>query len=132
MFEVPANKLRGIRVLDKDLVIRAKQNQRKLPAKQLASFVGKAMALRLAIGPVKYYLRSLYDSLGEWTAQPNRPVKLSRQALRDLDWWKGLDSREESPIWRPLAELNLHTNASLSAAYAGWGAVINWRRQVTT
>ena len=129
-FVVPDEKAKAIQFTARDLIVRAKQNRRQVSSRDLASFVGRAMACELAIAPARFFLRALYDDLGGWATRGGRPTTLSRQSLQDLDWWASMARRaprEGRRIWRAPTEINLHTDAALSHSWAGWGAVLNWR-----
>ena len=129
-FLVPPKKASALQHTARDLIVRAKANKRRINSRDLARFVGRAMSCELAIEPARFFLRALYNDLGGWATRGARPTTLSRQALRDLDWWASMARRaprEGRAIWRPATEINVHTDAALSGAWAGWGAVINWR-----
>ena len=75
-----------IRRLARELIHRAHSNRRLVPARQLASFVGLVQSCYLAIPVAQLFCRELNYNLAEkssWTGN----VRLSRQSLRDLDWW---------------------------------------------
>ena len=50
-FVVPDEKAKAIQFTARDLIVRAKQNRRQVSSRDLASFVGRAMACELAIAP---------------------------------------------------------------------------------
>ena len=121
LFYVPAQKVRKISVLAKDLICRALRSQRWVSHGTLASFCGVAVSALLAIPPARFFLRELYLCLHTDSAWPGH-VKLSKQALADLRWWAALPPKWNGrPIWRVPTTRSLHTDAS----GAGWGAVLD-------
>ena len=64
-------------------------NRRLVPARFLASFVGLAQSMYLAVPSARLYLRALHDVISSrWTWESR--VRLSKQAVRDLRWWAAL------------------------------------------
>ena len=86
MIRVTPQRVGKIRRLARELIHRAHRNRRLVPARQLASFVGLVQGCYLAIPVAQLFCRELNFNLAEkssWTGN----VWLSRQSLRDLDWW---------------------------------------------
>ena len=87
----------------------------------LACFTGLAQSLHLAIPPTRLYLRSLYDVMSTrrgWDSE----VRLSKQALRDLDWWAHLPEQHlQRAMYREATTATLYTDASMR----GWDGVLN-------
>ena len=77
--------------------------------------------MELACPAARFYLRALHDVMAtraNWEAR----VRLSRQALRDLKWWRRVGSADVSrAIWRSPTDRTLHTDASRLA----WGGVLD-------
>ena len=58
-----------------------------VPAKQLASLIGKVMSMSLAFGPVtRLMTRNLYAVLNHRLARCQR-LTLSNEALQEIDFW---------------------------------------------
>jgi hypothetical protein len=112
--------------------------------RDLASFIGRAQSLRLAVHDTAFRLRALYDSLhgqtdsdpghGDYLGSsgvrasrhvPRHRVRLSHPALRDLAYWRDLRaSLHHRPIW-PKPETptaTVHTDASVEA----YGATLRY------
>lgn len=86
IIRVTPQRVGKIRRLARELIHRAHRNRRLVPARQLASFVGLVQSCYLAIPVAQLFCRELNFNLAEkssWTGN----VRLSRQSLRDLDWW---------------------------------------------
>lgn len=121
LFEVCPKKLAKIERAAKQLQRRAASAKRRVNKLELAALVGLAQFCHLAVAPARMHLRACYDALGS-TAKWSGTVVLTRQALRDLQWWQQLRSSgyNGAPIWRPLETLLATTDASK----IGWGATI--------
>lgn len=121
LFRVPPRKLQGLMNQARSLICQAARSSRWLPARVLASFVGYAQSVELACPMARFYLRALHDALAtrsSWGAD----VRLSRQAVRDLRWWREIGSADVSrAIWRPPTDRTLHCDASRLA----WGGVLD-------
>ena len=62
-FGVPASKLDKIEAGARRLLRMARCNARRVPMQELASFIGRAQSLRLAMPDTAFRLRALYVSL---------------------------------------------------------------------
>ena len=121
LFRVPPRKVVELMRQARDVLGRAKQEARLIPARELAGFIGYAQSVSLACPPARFFLRSLHDCLSTRTSWDGR-VRLSKQALRDLAWWKRFDDADVSrAIWQEPAQSTLHTDASKLA----WGGVLD-------
>ena len=83
---VPPAKQKRVTRFAKDLLGELKRERRLLPARKLASFAGLCQSLYLALPCARMFLRSLHDCLAakkDWESR----VRVSRQAIRDLEWW---------------------------------------------
>lgn len=99
---------------------RACQLQR-LPARELASIVGKIISMGLAIGPVSRFMtRSMY-SLLETRDTWYDLLEISADAHRELEFWKAcLAEYSSQPIWQvPSAVRVVYSDASESG-YGGY------------
>ena len=120
-FRAPPAKLQRIAALAKDILVRAARHRRWVSARLLASLAGKAQFLYLAIPPARFYLRELHTVLASKNSWGAR-VQLSKQLIRDLEWWRGVPSQHNGrPIQRELETAYLHCDSS----QYGWGAVLN-------
>ena len=114
-----------------DLICRQARAGRRVPTRLLASFTGLCQSIDLACRPAKFFLRELYScnargvEEGGWGGQ----TRLTRQALRDLQWWKefGLNSPHNGrAIRRPVTTATLSTDACIDErGRGGWGAVLH-------
>ena len=101
---------------------KAKRERRWVPAKDVAALAGLAQSAYLAIPPARFYLRELHNCLATKTSWAGR-VRLTKQALRDLLWWRDVPARwRERSIWRSADSAYLHCDAS---GTVGWGGVLN-------
>lgn len=62
-FGVPEDKVCKVEGLARKLLKLARKNRRRVPKREVASFIGKAQSLRLAVPQTAFRLRALYDSL---------------------------------------------------------------------
>ncbi len=120
-FEVPADKVKALKSLAKAVLSEVSSRARHVPVRLLASFAGKAISCMLAISPARFFLRAIYDAIktkDSW----NGFVKVSNQAVKDLQWWAKLPAKWHSaPLWPQLATRNLTSDAS----ELGWAAVLD-------
>ena len=118
---MPPDKEQKIRKMAMGVKAQALRSRRLLPARLLAQFTGLCQSVYLACPSARLYLRALHDCLKTRRSWGSN-VRLSRQALRDLDWWQGLAGRHNGrTIWRSPDQAELHSDASLFA----WGGVLN-------
>ena len=121
-FRAPEHRLIQINKLASSLLGRAMRQRRLLPARQLAKFTGLCQFLYLAIPVAKLYLRSLHDCLRTKDGW-NSNVRLSKQAIRDLEWWLSVPTRWNGrDIARSPSTVHLHSDSSTFA----WGGVLNF------
>ena len=121
LFRVPPAKLQGLMAQARDLMALATREARLVSARRLASFVGYAQSVYLACPPARFYLRELHTVLASRSTWDSN-VRLSRQALRDLRWWRQIATANVArAIWRPPTDRTLHCDASRLA----WGGVLD-------
>ena len=118
-FRVPSDKLARIRGMAKDILCHAGRNKRFVTPKSLKSFAGLGVSFYIALPQARMYLRAIYDVLRSDSG--GQHVKLSHQAIRDLQWWLQLSSDwNGKAIWRHPN----HVVAACDASSFAWGAVI--------
>ena len=121
VFFVTEDKQKKLRAAAVQLACVAAAKRRWVTARSVASFTGLAQSVYLAVPPARFHLRALHDCLATRQSWSSR-VKLSRQALRDLTWWRDLPQKWNGRrIWRSPCTASLHTDASMQ----GWGGVLN-------
>ena len=121
LFRIPPRKINEIMRQARDIVGLATREARLVPARLLAAFIGFCQSCALACPQARFFLRSLHDCLATRTSWDGR-VRLSKQALRDLAWWRRLDQADVArAIWQDPETSTLHTDASK----LGWGAALN-------
>eukprot|EP00873_Tetraselmis_striata_P013426 jgi/Tetstr1/433690/TSEL_022909.t1 len=98
-FRAPEEKLIALAKAARSLLGRAASNKRWLPARQLASFAGKAQLLYLAVTPARFFLRELHCVLATRQGWGGR-VKMTNQLRRDLEWWTQEDDRSHHITWK--------------------------------
>jgi len=107
-----------IRSQAKTLVGRAMRQRRLVPARELAAFIGLVQSCYLAVPVAQLFCRELNNCLGEKDSW-NGKVRLSRQAIRDLEWWVTMPMKWNGRrIHREAITRLLYTDASDFA----WGA----------
>jgi hypothetical protein len=107
-----------IRSRAKTLKGRALRHRRLVPARELAAFVGLVQSCYLAISVAQLFCRELNDCLKTKTSWAGN-VRLSRQAIRDLEWWGTMPMKWNGrEISRGAITQLLYTDASDFA----WGA----------
>lgn len=117
LFLVPAEKEKRIQQMAKGLKVQCLSTRRLLPARLLASFIGLAQSVHLAVPKARLFLRSLHDDLGNRRGWEGN-CRLSRQSLRDLQWWIDLGKADVGrAIWRSPDQAEFYTDASKTA----WG-----------
>ena len=121
VFYVTADKQAKIRGVAKAMLCTSAAKARWVTARSVASLTGLAQSVYLAVPPARFHLRALHDCLATRRSWSGR-VKLTRQALKDLEWWVHLPRKWNGrSIWRPPCSASLHTDASMT----GWGGVVN-------
>jgi hypothetical protein len=121
IFYVTADKKAKIRAVAKQMLCVSAAKARWVTARSVASLTGLAQSVYLAVPPARFHLRSLHECLSTKKSWSSR-VKLSRQALFDLQWWTSFpDKWNGRAIWRSPVTASLHTDASMK----GWGGVVN-------
>ena len=116
MFSVPAEKLEALR-----LTVNQAKATTEIPARQLASIIGKVISMSLGLGPItRLMTRSLYADLNKRTGWCQR-LHLSEEALQELEFWANqLESFNGQSIWpRPSAVRFVYSDASASG-YGGY------------
>lgn len=137
---VANRKVLRVRQLSKQILLLAQRNRRLINRDLLEHFCGVCVALSLALPLARFYTRSLYFDMagarmeergqspqrGPSVARISRAedspsrVRLSRQSLRDLRFWRQL-TRGEGRELRPCPpDLALHSDA----ADVGWGGTL--------
>ena len=130
-FYIEERKVTKIRAMAKMILQQARRGRRWVSRARLQSFAGTCVALTLAMPFARFYTRSLYDSMA---AKRNRGdevpacrggsrVRLSHQALRDLEVWRALsptlgDGRDIRP--QPFDGI-MHSDA----AEVGYGGTLS-------
>ena len=121
LFLIPPSKLKELARRAVGVMTVAAADRRLVPVRQLAGFVGFAQSVELACPATRFYLRELHDVMAtrsSWDAK----VRLTRQAFRDLRWWRRIATADVSrAIWRPPTDRTLHCDASRLA----WGGVLD-------
>lgn len=140
---VSDSKVKKVQSLASKIILRAQRNRRLVPAELLRHFCGVCVSLTLAVPLARFYTRNLYFDItgaerefardlaankepSEWggiqAATSHRGycgrVRLSRQSLRDLRFWRGL-TRGEGRNLHPVApDLTMHSDAA-NVGYGG-------------
>jgi len=121
VFRVTDSRMLKIQVLAKQIIQESKRRARLVPKRKLAQFTGLAQSVYLAVAPARHYLRELHNvtsSRKGWSAL----VKVTKQAYRDLEWWKKVPAKWNGrAIWRAPDTALMHCDASKTA----WGGVLN-------
>jgi hypothetical protein len=126
-FGLTDSRQKKLRRLAAALGAAATRERRWVPARDVARLTGLAQSAYLAIPPARFYLRELHTCLGTKTSWSGR-VKLTRQALRDLHWWRDVPTRWRArEMWAKADTAYLHCDAS---GETGWGGVLNGLRTV--
>ncbi len=120
VLRVPEDRLRELKAFAKFVQHEAGRNKRWLPARTIAKFAGKAISVMMAVGPARFFLRSMFQDLkgkSSWNAR----IKLSHQSLRDLGWWKQLPAK-----WNGKSFLTPRFTYSLTvdASKLGWAGIL--------
>lgn len=127
VFRVTASRQRRLQDFATYLIVAAKAGRRLVRARDLAKFCGLAQSCHLALPMARLFLRALYDAL-ETKRDWRDSVRLSRQCLRDLQWWQGFSTHLAAggTIWLSPLGATLHCDSSDLA----WGGVLNGRMPV--
>ena len=95
--------------------------RRRVDSDLLRQFIGKASSVSAACDQARFRLRSLHDVAELWRPQST----LSRQALRDLEWWRLFTYEAAAnglPLWPERPSIAIYTDASSTL---GYGAVLS-------
>ena len=138
-------KVAKLRKLAKELLLSVQRNRRLVSAARLRHFCGVAVSLTLALPLSRFYTRSLYwdlslaekhaasrgnlDAAGHprsgWFRAEYAKVRLSRQSIRDLRYWRSLARGEGRDLIRPEPSLTAHSDA----ADLGYGGTLGFEQQ---
>eukprot|EP00873_Tetraselmis_striata_P000744 jgi/Tetstr1/421008/TSEL_001091.t1 len=111
-FRAPTAKLRRLSNLSRDLLCIAVRRRRHAPAKLFASLAGQGQFLYLVMPPARFYLREAHTVMGRCSSLSGKVV-LTRQLIRDLEWWRDVPTRDNgAPILRPVETAYLHTDSN--------------------
>eukprot|EP00873_Tetraselmis_striata_P014402 jgi/Tetstr1/434666/TSEL_023757.t1 len=120
-FRAPEEKLVPLAKVARSLLGHAASNMRWLPARQLASFAGKAQFLYVAITPARFFSRDLHCVLATRQGWGGR-VKMTNQLRRDLEWWTQVPAHHNGrSMYMHVETAYLHADSS---SY-GWELVLN-------
>ena len=118
---VPPPKQVRLQTGAKSIICGSLRRRRWIASRVLAGFAGLAQSVQLALPRARLYLRSFFDVLKtkrNWDSD----VRLSKQALRDLQWWTTLDEIHcRRAIYREATMATLFSDASKR----GWGGLLN-------
>lgn len=131
LFLVTEKRQKKIERMAVDLICRQARGNRRVPTRLLASFTGLCQSIDLACSAARFFLRELYSCAARAVEESgwNGQTRLTRQAVRDLQWWK--EFRLNSPhsgraIWRPVTTATLSTDACVDEkGRGGWGAILH-------
>eukprot|EP00873_Tetraselmis_striata_P034922 jgi/Tetstr1/455186/TSEL_042036.t1 len=121
-FRAPAAKQRRLSNLARDLMCIAARRrcQPHAAAQRLASLAGQGHFLCLAMPPPRFSLCEAHTVLGRCSS-PSGKVVLTRQRIRDLEWWRDVPTRHNGAlILRPVETAYVHTDSG----HYGWGAAL--------
>ena len=95
--------------------------EEKIPAKTLASLIGKIMALSIAVGPVaRLMTRSLYTVLNSRTSWFQK-LNVSQEAREEIAFWKeGLPRLQGQNIWQSPSAIRVVYSDASGTGYAGY------------
>ena len=123
-FRVTEKRMAKIQGMARQIRYTALHSNRLIPVRALASLVGIAQSVYLAIPPARFYLRELHNVISSRASWGSR-VRLTPQALRDLEWWMKVPAKWNGRnIWRSPETGEVHSDSSTYA----WGAVLNQMR----
>ena len=136
LFKVPLAKGEKIQREAKGMLCYAKTNRRWVKAKWLAQFAGRCISVQLAVPTARFRTRSLFDVLAKHGIYQHRQyhhkVKLSRQALQDIAWWRDLEKNATGrAVWKSPTSLVMWADASrepqarIPEERGGWGGEIS-------
>jgi hypothetical protein len=127
-FRVTPARISKLEASAKDLLCRRARDKGVVDCRLLAKFTGLAQSCDLAMPACRFFLRELHTSLAAgvaatgWSGQ----ARLSRPAIRDLEWWLTFHKASRfngRRIWRsPTTEVLFSDAAVDSAGRGGWGA----------
>lgn len=102
------------------LLASAKTHRRWVRYSALRSFCGTAVSTQLAVTAARLHLRSPYSAMRDHLDKSSGRVRLGRQGMQDLQWWRALAAHAEMgrALWPREADVVLTTDASGT----GWGA----------
>ena len=108
----PVEKLQRIKGTAKHLLSIACKDARRVVKRQLAQFAGLCNSVSLALPPVRFFLRSMFDAMKK-VGDYNQKVRLPHQAIHDLKWWAKLPARWNGrAMLQPAARVQLVSDAS--------------------
>lgn len=119
---IAPSKLRNLREMANSLRHTARQRSRWVRENVLMSFCGSAVSQLVPLPLARFFTRSLYDALKKDAPRrgryPERTVKLSHVALRDLRSWSTMLAGDGRLIYGGKPSWCLHTDAA-DVGYGG-------------
>ena len=114
--EVPQDKILALKSM-----VHEASHRRSIPAKRLASIIGKIISMGLAIGPVSRFMsRSLYAVLSNrhsWSEH----LELTVEAQTELKFWaRCISDYNAQPLWRSPSALRLVYSDASDTGYGGY------------
>lgn len=116
-FHVPKRKISSWALLRESIL----SGGRSVNVKTLQRFQGKCISFALAVPAVKLFIREI--SRGISRVSPRGLVQLSQELRSELEYWRFLDTWQESVPWR--REGHIRLSLSTDASGHAWGGVIH-------
>lgn len=95
--------------------------QRSVSVKSLQRLAGKIISFCIAVPAAKLYAREIYRAIAKAT-RSSRPIKLVGDLKAEIEYWRFLDSWNQSLPW--LDERHLVVKLSSDASLFAWGGVV--------
>ena len=116
-FRVPSRKIEAWAFLRESILA----HKESVHVKSLQRFQGKCISFSLAVPAAKLFIREISRGIGRVSSSGF--VCLTQDLREELEYWRFLDTWEESVPWR--SEYHMRMSVSSDASGFGWGGVIH-------
>lgn len=87
----------------------------------MQSFAGKTTSFSIAVPAARLYTRASFRAISSCSKSPHKPIKISGDLLREIQYWRFLDNWESCLPW--FDERHVVINIFSDASNSAWGGV---------
>ena len=112
-FSVPPVKIEALRAVVNDII----RSTSQIPARQMASVIGKIIAMSLGLGPITHLMTRLHSNLNKRTSCCQRSC-LTGEVLQELEFWaQQLTNFNGQSLWPKLTAVKVTYSDTSASGY---------------